>query len=148
MVSEFLTLLAASACSTMDTIIHGYHKDPDGSYRYRPEITDRIARDGVFVNPTLHQGRDAESNLNHKADTIGLTKLEQSQLAQMRGKNDTIFEHTALMREAGVRLVCGSDASWSYYKLGDFQSEIEAHIDTGMSPGEAIVSATSDSRFG
>jgi imidazolonepropionase-like amidohydrolase len=49
------------------------------------------------------------------------------------------------MREAGVRLACGSDASWSYYKLGDFQSEIEAHMDTGMTEMEAIVSATSDS---
>ena len=126
----------------IDTLIHGYHKDPDGSHRYRPEITERIAESGVFVNPTLYQGRDAEANLNLKAETVGLTDRERTQLDDIRGKNDVIFEHAARMREAGVRLVSGSDASWSYYKLGDFQSEIEAHIDTGMSPMEAIVSAT------
>ena len=129
----------------VDTIIHGYHKEPDGSFKYRPEIAERMARNGVFLNTTLHQGRDAEENLERKAETAGLTAREQTQLDEIRGKNDVIFEHARRMREAGVRLACGSDASWSYYKLGDFQSEIEAHIDTGMSAMEAIVSATRDS---
>ena len=129
----------------IDTIIHGYHKEPDGSFRYRPEITERIAEDGVFVNATLHQGRDAEENLARKAETVGLTDREEAQLGEMRGKNEVIFAHAARMREAGVRLVAGSDAAWSWYKLGDFQSEVEAHVDTGMSAMEAIVSATSDS---
>ena len=129
----------------IDTIIHGYHKDPDGSFRYRPEITERIAEDGVFVNATLYQGRDAEENLTRRAETVGLTAREQVQLDEMKGKNDVIFDHAARMREAGVRLVSGSDASWSWYKLGDFQSEIMAHVDTGMSHMEAILSGTSDS---
>ncbi len=129
----------------VDTVIHGYHKEPDGSFRYRPEIAESMAEKGVFLNPTLYQGRDAEANLEHKAETVGLTDLERTQLDDIEGKNDVIFDHTAQMREAGVRLACGSDASWSYYKLGDFQSEIEAHMDTGMTEMEAIVSATSDS---
>ncbi len=129
----------------VDTVIHGYHKDPDGSHRYRPEITEKLARDGVFLNPTLHQGRDAEANLERKAETVGLNPREQTQLDEIKGKNDVIFEHVGRMREAGVRLACGSDASWSYYKLGDYQSEVEAHVDTGMSAMEALVSATGDS---
>ena len=37
----------------IDTIIHGVHKDPDGSDTYRPDISERIAENGAFVNPTI-----------------------------------------------------------------------------------------------
>ncbi len=49
------------------------------------------------------------------------------------------------MRDAGVTMACGSDAAWGNYELGGFQYEIEAHVEAGMSPMEAIVSATRDS---
>jgi imidazolonepropionase-like amidohydrolase len=40
----------------VDTIIHGGYREPDGSYKDRPEITARLAKKGVFVHPTLAQG--------------------------------------------------------------------------------------------
>ena len=49
------------------------------------------------------------------------------------------------LRDAGVPIVCGSDSAWGRYKMGGFQHEIEAEVEAGMSPMEAIVSATSDS---
>ena len=42
-------------------------------------------------------------------------------------------------------MVAGSDSAWSNYPMGDFQTEIEAHVMAGMSNMEAIVSATRDS---
>ena len=48
--------MANSLDAGIDTIIHGVHKDPDGADTYRPDITERIAEQGVFVNPTLGQG--------------------------------------------------------------------------------------------
>ena len=40
----------------IDTMIHGVHRDLDGSDNYRSDISDRISEQGVFVNPTLGQG--------------------------------------------------------------------------------------------
>ena len=40
----------------IDTMIHGVHRDSNGNESYRPDISDRIAEQGVFVNPTLGQG--------------------------------------------------------------------------------------------
>ncbi len=41
-------------------------------------------------------------------------------------------------------IVSGSDTAWGPYKMGQFHYEVEAHVDAGMSPMEAIVAATSD----
>ena len=49
------------------------------------------------------------------------------------------------MKDAGVKFVCGSDASWQQYKLGQFYKEIVAHTTIGLSPIESIISATLDS---
>ena len=49
------------------------------------------------------------------------------------------------MREAGVKMVAGSDSAWLNYEMGQFQHELEAMTTVGMSPLEVITSATSDS---
>ena len=41
----------------IDTVIHAFHQEPDGVSRYRPEITERIVKQGAFVNATLYQGQ-------------------------------------------------------------------------------------------
>ena len=69
----------------------------------------------------------------------------QAELDLVRGMLEAKLEWFSKLREAGVRLVCGSDSAWSYYKMGGFQNELEAHVLGGMSPMEAIVSATGDS---
>ena len=55
------------------------------------------------------------------------------------------MDHVARMRDAGVVMVAGSDSAWANYPMGDFQTEIEAHVMAGMSNMEAIISATRDS---
>jgi imidazolonepropionase-like amidohydrolase len=129
----------------IDTIIHGVFKEPDGSNRFRPEIAERIARQGVFVNATLHGSRNRVQMLEDKLESQGLTEQEQSELDRMRREYDARLECFAKMREVGIRMACGSDSAWGHYKMGGFQHEIEAHVEGGMSPMEAIVSATSDS---
>ena len=58
----------------VDTLIHAYYIDEDGSSRYRPEITERIVRQGVFVNPTLHQVRELILPLEDKQERGDLTR--------------------------------------------------------------------------
>ncbi|HAL48563.1 MAG: amidohydrolase family protein [SAR202 cluster bacterium] len=129
----------------VDTIIHGIHKGPDGANRYRPEIAERIAEQGVFVNPTLNGARVRIELLETKQEEVGLTDAEEAQLGTMRSEHEVRLDDFARMRSAGVTMVCGSDSAWGNYKMGNFQSEIEAAVIGGMSPMEAIVAATSDS---
>ena len=125
----------------IDTIIHGVHKDPDGSDTYRPDITERIAEQGVFVNPTLGQG---VARIRMLEDMENLTAAQQAELDAARQTSDARMDHFARMRDAGVVMAAGSDSAWSYYPMGDYQTDIEAHAMAGMSNMEAIVSATRD----
>ena len=125
----------------IDTIIHGVHKDPDGADTYRPDISDRIAEQGVFVNPTLGQG---VARIRMLEDMQDLTAEQQAELDTFRQNSDARMDHFARMRDAGVIMAAGSDSAWSYYPMGDYQTDIEAHAMAGMSNMEAIVSATRD----
>ena len=61
----------------IDTVIHGSHVDPDGVRRYRPDIAERLVERTVYVNPTIHQGRERIWQLERKAETQLLTEAEQ-----------------------------------------------------------------------
>ena len=125
----------------IDTMIHGVHRDPNGSDNYRPDIADRIAEQGVFVNPTLGQGLARIRQLEDDPDLA----LETEDVDVMRRGSEGRMDHVARMRDAGVVVVAGSDSAWANYPMGDFQTEIEAHAMAGMTNMEAIVSATRDS---
>ena len=125
----------------IDTIIHGVHKDPDGADTYRPDIAERIAEQGVFVNPTLGQG---VARIRMLEDMETLTAEQQAELDAFRQNSDARMDHFARMRDAGVIMAAGSDSAWSYYPMGDYQTDIEAHAMAGMSNMEAIISATRD----
>ena len=133
--------MANSLDAGIDTIIHGVHKDPDGADTYRPDITERIAEQGVFVNPTLGQG---VARIRMLEDMEDLTAAQQAELNAARHTSDARMDHFARMRDAGVIMAAGSDSAWSYYPMGDYQTDIEAHAMAGMSNMEAIVSATRD----
>ena len=53
-----------------------------------------------------------------------------------------IMEQFARLIEAGVRLIGGSDCGWGSYPFGDFQGEIIAMHDAGLSPMQAIQAGT------
>ena len=126
----------------IDTIIHGDFREPDGSETFRPEIADRIAEQGVFVNKTIG-GSIAGMRILEAEDN--LSEAQQEQLDETRRSSEMRLGHFARLREAGVMMAAGSDSAWGLYKMGDFQTEIEAHVMGGMSNMEAIVAATRDS---
>ena len=125
----------------IDTMIHGVHRDHDGADNYRPDIADRIAEQGVFVNPTLGQSLSRIRQLEDNPEVA----LESEDVDVMRRGSEGRMDHVARMRDAGVVMVAGSDSAWANYPMGDFQTEIEAHVMAGMSNMDAIVSATRDS---
>ena len=124
----------------IDTMIHGVHRDSNANDDYRSDISDRIAEQGVFVNPTLGQGLARIRQLEDNPDLA----LETEDIDVMRQGSEVRMDHIARMRDAGVVMVAGSDSAWANYPMGDFQTEIEAHVMAGMSNMEAIVSATRD----
>lgn len=129
----------------VDTIIHAYFREPDGSNVFKPELADRIAQQGVFVNATL-AGRHVEiEQLELKMEAEGLTDVELAELDENREMKEIRLEHFAKMREMGVVMVAGSDSAWKKYRMGGFQHEIHAHVMGGMSPKDSIIAATLDS---
>ena len=131
----------------MDTIIHGYHMEPDGHLIYRDEIGERMAEKGIFLNPTLHQGRERIWKLENKRKLEALTKAEEIEIEDFKYSWEEKLKFFERILSAGVQLAAGTDASWMHYQLGgtSLQDEILAHVDVGLSPMEAIASATSNS---
>lgn len=128
----------------VDTIIHAYHKDPDGSWNFRQDIAERTAEQGVFVNPTMHQARNRLWRLEEKANAQPLTQAETTALDDGRRDQEIRREQVARMIDAGVKLAAGSDSAWSHLPMGLFHHEIQAHVEAGLSPLQAIASAASD----
>ena len=131
----------------VDTIIHGYHMEPDGHLIYRDEIGERMAKKGIFLNPTLHQGRERIWKLEDKRNLEQLTKDEEIEIEDFKYSWEEKLKFFERILSAGVQLAAGTDASWMHYQLGgtSLQDEILAHVDVGLSPMEAIASATSNS---
>ena len=129
----------------IDTIIHARHREPDGSWRYREDVVERMVEQGVMANCNLGGSTVRRRELSAKAETGELSPAEQAELDSAMNDRDDYVDAIQRMRAAGVRLASGSDSSWGRYPMGLFHWEVEAHVDAGMTPMEAIVSATSDS---
>lgn len=126
----------------VDQIIHCLFREPDGSPKYRPDLTQKIIDKNIFVNATLHQSLEYLANLILYQNN---TEEEKHIIKKLQEEHSVRLKHCLRMKETGVKFVCGSDASWGTYKLGQFYKEIVAHTTIGMSPIEAITSATLDS---
>ena len=129
----------------VDTIFHARFNEPDGSVRFQPDVADRVAAQGVFVNHTLHVKRARIWALEEQRQTGTLSREDQAAYDESRREYDANLVCLDGLRRAGVTLVSGSDSAWGNYKMGGFQHEIEATVEAGMSPLEALTSATGDS---
>lgn len=129
----------------VDTIVHAIFTEPDGANLFRPDVAERIAKQGVFINPTLHIKNSHILALKKKSKIVDLDHHELTNLSNEQRDYEHMQYCFNKMRELGVRMICGSDSAWKYYPMGSMQHELEAHVEAGMSPMEAIVSATSES---
>ena len=128
----------------VDTIIHGRFINTDGVFEFDEKLADKMADDGIFINPTLHQGRDRIWQLWEKEKEVELSELEKTEIEVWQRHWDDSQKVWEKVLDKGIQLVAGSDASWQYYKLGgtSFQDEIHSHVSVGMSPMEATQSGT------
>ena len=129
----------------VDTIFHARFNEPNGIMCFQKNIADRIASQGVFVNPTLHVKRARIWAFEKKANGVGLTKQEQIIFDGHRKEYEENLLCFRGLLDAGVKMVTGSDSAWGNYKMGGFTSELDATVEAGLSARETIVSATSSS---
>jgi imidazolonepropionase-like amidohydrolase len=130
----------------VDMIIHCVFNEPDGSYRYRPDLVDRLVAAGAWVNPTLYVVRAAMDRLEERrARGIHLSPEQDALVEWSRRALDERLDAVRRMVRAGVRMTAGSDSPWGWYAPGEFVHEIELLTQAGLSNQAAIVAATSGS---
>ena len=126
----------------VDAILHCFFADADGSYRYDEATAGRLAESGVWLNPTMHLGRVSRAHLQRLLEQRPLTPAEQERWERSNRMGGAVMEQFGRLIDAGVRLIGGSDCGWGSYPFGDFQGEIIAMHDAGLSPMQAIQAGT------
>lgn len=128
----------------VDMIIHCVFTEPDGAYRPRPDLVERLAAAGAWVNPTLYIVQAGIEFLGAKREREGsLTSQQAAFLEWSKGELEERMKAVNRMIRAGVKMTAGSDSPWGWYQPGQFMHEIEILAQAGLSSAEAIVSGTS-----
>mgnify|MGYP003328288449 FL=1 len=127
----------------VDTIVHGRFVNISGVLEFDEKLADKMVENNIFINATLHQGRDRIWQLQAK-DESSLSDLEKNEIEAFNIQWEEAAKIWEKVLNKGIQLVAGSDASWQHYKLGgtSFQDEIHAHVSIGMTPMQAIQSGT------
>jgi imidazolonepropionase-like amidohydrolase len=127
-------------------IVHCVFTEPDGTFSLRPDLVDRLAASGAWVNPTLYILRAATEYVTARREREGGLRPQREALLQGAGRElEVRMEAVRRMIRAGVKLCAGSDSPWLWYAPGGFVHEIEILAEAGLSNGEAIISGTSGS---
>ena len=126
----------------IDIIVHGFFAGEDGIRRFDRQVADRIAKDSVWVNPTLHLARSRMWRLQQKKEGEGLIEQEEDRLARSEESYGMRIQECGQLIQSGVKLVAGSDCGWGVYPFGQFAHEISALAEAGLTPMEAILAGT------
>lgn len=126
----------------VDGIEHACFEQPDGSLRFEPRLAERMAAAGIGVTPTIQLYRDMQAALRKKDRCTGLTPTEQRLLERLPRTISQKFTILTALRKMGVTCLAGNDAGLPHTGFGRLWMEIAALTDGGLTPLEAIRSAT------
>ncbi len=121
--------LTAAVRAGVDTVEHGHWIDR--------ETADLMAESGTILVPTLLVN---ERNFDFPRAELGGSDAQWRWLEQSR---DAKWESLETARRAGVRIGCGTDAGYMIPHGEMNARELELLVQGGLSPVEAIRSATS-----
>jgi imidazolonepropionase-like amidohydrolase len=127
----------------VDMIIHCIFTEPDGTYRFRPDLVERLAAAKAWVNPTLYVMKAGIERQREAREREGrLTPELMAQVEEARRALDVRVDAVRRMSEAGVRMTAGSDSPWGWYAPGEFVHEIHMLAQAGLSYSDAILAGT------
>ena len=127
----------------VDMIIHCLFNEPDGTYRFRPDLVERLVAAKAWVNPTLYVMKAGIDRLRETREREGrLTAELRAQLERSQRALDARVEAVGRMAEAGVRMTAGSDSPWGWYAPGEFVHEVHMLARAGLTYRDAIVAGT------
>jgi imidazolonepropionase-like amidohydrolase len=121
-----------------DVIAHCQFLTPDGSDTFDEPLAQRVADQGVFVNPTLQINRVLMS------DRVAPDQFDSERRAALdawTARYPRFADNVRRLRDLGVRLICGSDCGWGYSTFDETYLELDALVEAGLSPVEALISA-------
>ena len=124
----------------IDIIVHGFFALDESTREFNPRVAERIAEQGVWVNPTLQISRARIREMDSREAELTTDEAERLDRSR-RGFHDGLEECRRLI-EAGVRLVAGSDCGWDYCAFGQTADEIGALAEAGLSPTDAVLAGT------
>ena len=129
-----------------DMIIHGSFQEEDGSFLFRPDVAERIAREEKVLNTTTHVVRAGPWTTSKAQDLPGGTPGGKAWPEMEKAKRDfeSRVDQVRQLRQMGVRLVPGSDAGWGWYQFGQFTRELECMVLSGFTPIGAVLAATKE----
>ncbi len=128
----------------VDVIFHCAFYEPDQSYRYDQATAERLAEGTTWVNPTLYLGTFRRTQLRAKRERGELNGEEVVMLERLEGNARYREDQFGRLVEMGVKFVGGSDCGWGSYPFGDFQGELLALNNMGLSPMHSILAGTRD----
>jgi len=127
----------------VDMIIHCIFTEADGTYRFRPDLVERLVAARAWVNPTLYVMKAGIERQREVREREGrLTPELVATLDAARRALDVRVDAVRRMSEAGVRMTAGSDSPWGWYAPGEFVHEIHMLAQAGLSYPAAIVAGT------
>src|SRR5207244_1301082 len=90
----------------VDMIIHCVFAEPDGTYRFRPDLVERLVAAGAWVNPTLYVVRAAIDRLTAKREREGLlASAEEGVIERARRAGDVrVLRNVRDVYQAGQRV--------------------------------------------
>jgi len=126
----------------VDHIEHACFEQSDGTLRFDPRLAQRLAAAGIGVTPTIQLYRDMQAVLGKKRRSTGLTPAEEQFFNRLPHTISEKFRALTEFRKLGVTCLAGNDAGLPHTGFGRLWQELEAMVAGGMTPLEAMRSAT------
>lgn len=129
----------------IDLMEHAEFLDPDGELRFDPELAAMMAECGIWISPTLQAWTRYGRMVALRERRALLIREEELELAQLEARAELRLDLLRrLLEYPGMRerLVPGTDAGAGSIAFGHLDYDLQLLHQTGLTPGEVLVSAT------